>query len=404
MSIFSYQAYNNDGKKVEGALEGDSAKRVREALRLQGLTPISVTMQAAHEEKSTSRWQFRKSITISDLNLMTRELSALIGAGLPVEEALGTLSKQVEKSNLKNIILNVRDQVREGYSLAKSMQSYPNYFPDIFTATIAAGEESGHLTEVLEHLADYTERQELVHNKIKQALIYPGLMTLVAVSVIVFLLIVIVPTLVNVFQSSHAELPMMTKILIASSDALTHYGLYILILLILGMYGFKRVLKNPIYHKKYQSYLMRLPLIGKTLITSNTARFARTLGILLQAGVPMLHALDISTQLITLIPLREKLVIANNHITEGLSLHLALEKTGYFSPLMIHFVANGEATGKLDDMLTRAAVNQERKVMSLIDSVLTLFEPFLILLMGGVVLFIVLAVLIPLFQITQLVA
>lgn len=403
MGIYHYQAFNTDGKKITGTQEGDSAKRVRELLRAQGLTPINVD-ELAEKKLKESSWTFRKSISISDLNLLTRELAALIGGGLPVEEALGVLSKQLEKEKLKNIVLKVRDQVREGYSLAKSMRNFPRYFPDIFTATIASGEESGHLSEVLEHLADFTERQELIQNKIRQALLYPALMTLVSLCVILFLMVVIVPTLVNVFQSSHAQLPVMTRVLIGFSDFISHYGILMLIAVIAFAIGMRFLLRQEHYRKIAHQWMIQVPLLGKTVISNNTARFARTLGILLQSGVPLLEALTISTQLITLLPLREKMSSVNTSVTEGMSLHVALEKTGFFSPSLVHFVANGEVTGRLDEMLTRAANNQERKVMSLIDGLLTLFEPVLILMMGGIVLFIVLAVLIPLFQITQLVS
>lgn len=403
MAVYHYQAYNNDGEKINGTLTADSEKKTRQQLIEKGLIPIRVE-SGLKQEKSLNKTALFSRIKKADVTLALRELAALVGAGLPVEEALATLAKQTEKQALATIILDVQSRVREGFSLARSLEAHSDTFPPIITATIAAGEESGHLAQVLEHLAEYSERQEQMRSKVKQALLYPFLMTTVALAIISFLIIWIVPTLIGVFQEQGTTLPLLTRVLIAVSDFLREFGVLMLFMLLLGGWAFKHSLQYEHMRLRYHHFLLSLPLIRRTLITTNTARFARTLSILLRAGVPMLHAVKISSQLITLLPLKNKIHHVIERLSEGESLHRALEKTGYFAPLMLHFVANGEATGKLDDMLHRAGVHQEHKVILLIESLLTLFEPLLILLMGGIVLFIVLAVLIPMFQVTQMVA
>ena len=290
----------------------------------------------------------------------------------------------------------------EGHTLAAGMGEFPEAFPKLYQTTIASGEKSGKLDHVLLRLAEYTEKQHHIRRKIRQALIYPSMMTMVSISVVVFLLIYVVPKIVDVFTQSNQTLPMVTIVLIGFSMAVKHYGLYFLGVMIVAGYGFARWLKKPVFREKVDRLLLKLPVLGKNIKTINSARFARTFGILNAASVPVLEAMRAASQLITPLPMRYSVEGAIDQVREGASIHLSLDRTNYFSPMFIHLVASGEASGQLEDMLQKAAINQENDVEALIDSTLTLFEPIMILVMGGVVLFIVLAIMLPIFSLDNM--
>jgi general secretion pathway protein F len=326
----------------------------------------------------------------------------LLAAGLPIEESLLAVSEQSEKPHVKGLILAVRGKVMEGHSLASALRDHPEAFPSLFSATVAAGEKTGHLDKVLIRLADYTEQQFTMRQKLKTALIYPTMIVLVAFGSVGFLLAYVVPKMVAVYSHLNQSLPMLTNILISISSGVRSYGLYVLLALVAGLFFFFRAIKkNVIFREKAHHYLLRLPLIGNAVKTADTARFARTLSILTAAGVPVLEAMTISAQLITAIPIRKSVEMAANRVREGAAISLSLKQTGYFTPMCVHMVASGEASGQLEAMLERVAKSQEEEITRLIDVTLALFEPAIILIMGAIVLFIVLAVLMPIFQLNE---
>lgn len=403
MPAFNYVALDQNGKHHKGVLEGDSPRQIRQLLRDRQLIPLEIDSVHGNEQhkkpSKKSLFQFnRRSINVAELSLITRQLATLLAAGLPVEEVINTVAEQTEKPQVKSILMGVRAKVLEGHSIATGMADFPRAFPALYRATVAAGEQSGHLDSVLEKLAEYTEKQYYMQQKVIQALVYPALMTLVSLGIVTFLLIYIVPKIVNVFSQSSQALPFVTTVLLNISYAVRSYGLYGLIVLIAIIFGFKKLLKKPSFRAKFQSLLLHIPIFGKAYCTVNAARFSRTFGILFAATVPVLDAMNIAADLITLLPMREAMNHAIAKVREGSNIHRALQQTGYFAPMTIHLIAGGEATGQLEKMLSKAADHQDHAVTLLIENSLTLFEPLMIMVMGGIVLFIVLAILMPIFQ------
>ena len=397
MPAFNYIALDKSGKEKKGVLEGDSSRQIRQKLREQGLTPIEVSSVIEKGVRKT-RIPRSKRVKVSDLALVTRQMATLLTAGLPVEEILQAVSEQTEKSHVKSILLGVRSKVLEGHSMATGMGDFPRAFPKIYRATVAAGESSGHLDEVLNRLADYIEKQNRMRQKIQQALIYPSLMTVVSICIVIFLLIFVVPKIVGVFTQTQEAIPPLTAALLAISHFIKVYGIYLLASLVIAAFIFRQLLKQEKFRSRFHLFLLKIPIFGNALKVINSARFSRTFGILFAASVPVLEAMKVASDLINILPMQRAVADSINKVREGTSINIALKQTGYFSPMSIHLIASGESSGQLETMLEKAADNQENDVSLLIENTLTLFEPMLIIIMGGIVLFIVLAVLLPIFQ------
>jgi general secretion pathway protein F len=365
--------------------------------------PLSVQEVIQREKRSRKQISLRRGVSATDLALITRQLATLVRAGLPLEECLRAVAQQTEKARLKSMLLAVRSRVMEGHSLAMGLGDFPHVFPELYRSTVEAGEQSGHLERVLERLADYTENRQQMRQKIQLALFYPALLTGVAILVVVGLMTYVVPQVVQVFENIGQDLPVLTRILISISDFLRQNGLTILLLIVAGAVAFVYLMKRDGPRRQFQKLVMKMPLAGRLEKGMNTGRFARTFSILMASGVPVLEALRISAQVMSNLPMRDAVDEATDRVREGASIHAALEKSGYFPPMTVHLIASGEASGKLEEMLERAAINQEREIETLIAAMLGLFEPMLILVMGGVVLIIVLAILLPIFDLNQLV-
>lgn len=409
MSTFTYTAINAKGEETRGIVEADSARAARQQLRDQGLNPIDVNSYVDTQRKkdaSQGRFSFLQRgirLTIKELALSTRQMATLLAAGIPLEEVLQAVAEQAEKPKLKNIFLSVRSKVLEGNSLATGLSEFPYAFPSLYRATVGAGEQTGRLDTVLQRLAEYTEKQQHMRQKIQQALIYPTLMTGVSVCIVIFLMIFVVPKMVAVFSSTKQSLPLATTVLLAISHGLKILGPIILLALIGFIIWFRRHMqRHPSARKRFHLLLFKIPLLGNTIKVINTARFSRTFGILLAAGVPVLEAMKVGSDLVLSMPIQESIETATLKVREGVHINQALKQTGYFPAMSLHLIASGEASGQLEAMLERAANNQDQEVERLIDTVLTLFEPMLILVMGFVVLFIVMAVLLPIFSLNQL--
>lgn len=407
MAAFTYQAHDLNGKPHKGVVEADSARLAREKLRQKNLIPLDVALVLDRTHKKTTvkkgRFSFyRPKISNADLALLTRQLSTLIAAGIALDDALSGVAEQTEKTRVQSIVLGVRARVLEGHALADAMDAFPNAFPRLYRTTISAGEKSGKLDHILEKLADFTERQHAVRQKLTQAMVYPIMMSVVSIAIIAFLLTNVVPKIMGVFTQTHQTLPLSTIVLVGISHGLTRYGVWIVGVLLVMFFAVKRLLKNDSACRRFHQGLLHLPVLGGLIKTVNAARFARTLGILVAAGVPVLEAMTAAVRLIGPIPMQRAVERSITHVREGEPIHHALKKTGFFSPMLVHLVASGEASGRLELMLEKAAYNQERRVEMLLQSALTLFEPIMILVMGGVVLFIVLAVMLPIFALDQL--
>lgn len=403
MATFQFIAINNKGVKQKGMLEAESARDARQLLRDQGLCPLEVQATAQKLKHFYNKSLSKPRISSKELALITRQLATLFAAGLPIEEVLAAVCEQTEHPQTKALISAVRSKVLEGHSLASSLREFPNAFSALYSATVEAGEKSGHLDIVLTRLADYTEQQFAMRQKIQHALIYPSIMMLVAVGIVGFLLEYVVPKMIAVYSNIGQTLPGMTTLLIGISEAIQQFGVYFLLGLGLAIFLLRRTLKkNLSFKNKVHRILLKLPIFGSTIQIANTARFGRTFAILSAAGVPIIEAMKISGALITNLIIRAAIEDAAKHVREGANIHLALKQTTFFPPMSIHLIASGEASGQLEAMLERAANNQEGDVTRLIETSLALFEPAIILIMGAVVLFIVLAVLLPIFQLDQL--
>ncbi|MHB8729137.1 MAG: type II secretion system inner membrane protein GspF [Sulfuricaulis sp.] len=405
MAAFEYQALDSQGHSVKGVLEGDAERQVRAALREKGLTPLRVDVIDQRTETKHGHWSFsfRRGIPGAELALITRQFATLIHAGLTIEECLNALIEQVESARTRSVLAGVRTRVLEGQSLARGLGLFPESFPDIFRNMVDAGEQSGRLDDVLERLADYTEARQNLQQKVMLAFIYPALVTLVATLVVVGLLVYVVPQVTRVFENTGQALPLVTRMLISASDFLRGGGWWWLIVIVAGLFAFRVALREPHLRFRWHQMLLRLPLAGRLLRGTDAARLASTLGILTASGIPLLNAMQSAVPIVTNLPMRAAVEDALRQVRDGGSLSRALGKTKLFPPLVIHLIASGEATGKLDQMLQRAAEAQTRELENWVRALTALLEPVLILVMGGIVLFIVVAILLPIFEMNQLI-
>ncbi|MFA5939915.1 MAG: type II secretion system inner membrane protein GspF [Sinimarinibacterium sp.] len=403
MAAYEYSALDAKGRQTKGLIEGDTPRHARQLLRERGLNPLEMTEVAESRSARTSLFRRGGGLSSTELSLFTRQLATLVRSGLPLDESLTAVSEQSEGKRVRRIALGVRAGVVEGNSLAQSLEQFPAAFPTLFRATVEAGEQSGQLDYILERLADYVERRQVMQQKILLAAFYPAILTFVAVSVVVLLLTYVVPQVVEVFTSIDAKLPALTTGLIALSGFLRDYGIYLLIALVLAALAFERMMRKDAFKRRVHRNVLRLPLVGRLVRGANTGRFTRTLGILFGSGVPILEALRIGTQVVSNLPMRDAIEAAAVRVREGAALSRSLAASKLFPPITVHLIASGESSGKLDEMLDRAAENQEREVETLVAAMMGVFEPVLILVMGGVVLLIVLAILLPIFNLNQLV-
>ena len=403
MGAFEYIALDKAGKQSKGLLEGDTPKHIRQLLRDRDLLPVSVTEVAQKEARRQRSFSFRKGISTSELALITRQLASLSQSGMPLEESLLAVSQQNDNPRTKSILLGTRAKVMEGYTLADGLGEFPQAFPELYRATVAAGEQSGHLDAVLERLADYTESRQELRQHITNAMVYPITLVVMAVGIVSFMLATVVPKIVGVFENTSAELPGLTLGLIAASDFLRDQWLWLIIGIVIVVYALWRLLQHDGPRRRYHRFLLNMPLTGRLTRGINTARFTQTLSILAGSGVPILEALTISAQVIENLPMRDAVTEATVRVREGASISKSLAASKLFPPMMIHLISSGEAGGKLEEMLTRAAAGQEREVDGLIATLLGILQPLLIVAMGGIVLTIVLAILLPIFEINNLI-
>lgn len=404
MAAFEFQALDSSGKKNKGVLEADNARHARQILRERKLTPLSVELASQQEKKLANRgpWLQRR-ISAAELALITRQLATLVEAALPIESALLAVAEQCEKPRLKNMLMAVRSKVVEGYSLAEGLAEFPYVFDHLFRSMVAAGEKSGYLEQVLNRLADYTEQRQYMRSQILQAMLYPLILTGFAILVISILLAAVVPKIVVQFEHMGESLPGSTLFLIAASDFLRQYGVLVLLAILLAAVAWQRALQKPGLRLQWDQLVLRLGLLGKVARGLNTARFARTLSILNASAVPLLEAMRISAEVLSNSYMRLALADATARVREGASLKSALEQSRLFPPMMLHMIASGEKSGQLDAMLARAANAQDTEFETLVKVSLKVFEPVLVAVMAGMVLFIVLAILQPILALNNMV-
>jgi general secretion pathway protein F len=403
MGAYQYVAVDPGGKEHRGVLEGDTPRHVRQLLRDRQLLPVEVAEVEARERKAQRSFSLFRGISGLDLAILTRQLATLVKAGLPLDEALLAVSEHTDKPRLKSIILGVRGKVVEGHSLANGLDEFPYAFPNVYRATIMAGEQAGQLDSVLDRLADYTESRHGLRQKVAQAMVYPVLLTAIALIIVIVMLIVVVPKVVSVFETTGQELPVMTRALIALSNLVQNWWFLIVGGIVAAIVIAARLLRHEHIRKRVHGWLLRMPLIGRVTRGLNTARFTRTLSILTASGVPALEALRISASVIANLPMRAAVEDAAIRVREGGAIGRSLAQSKLFPAISIHLISSGEASGELDKMLERAANHQESEMDGLLATMLSVLEPLLIVVMGLVVLAIVMAILLPIFQINQLV-
>ena len=402
MAAFEYQAVDANGKTQKGLIEADTARQARQQLRGMNLMPLEVGEVSSRESKTGER-RSRDKINVPTLSLITRQLATLISAGQPIESAYHAVSKQTPKPAAKRVLLAVRARVLEGYALSDALREYPRIFDSMYCASVHAGEQSGLLDIVMERLADHMEARQDVQRRTGQALIYPILLTVVAFGLVSALLTFVVPKIVQVFEGFDQELPIVTTWLIALSDFFKNYGLALIISVIVLSIVYSQLLKIPKFRVLRDRFYLSLPYISYLVRLSNTARFTRTMSILVSSGVTALDSMHISTEVINNQPIKAAVVKAAERVREGEHISVALENTGYFSPLVLQLIQIGEASGKLGDMMERSAKAEENEFAAVTALFIGLFEPAMILVMGMVVLFIVIAILIPIFDMNELV-
>ena len=412
MTAFRYAAADDSGKEQSGLIEADSARAVRQVLRGRGLVPLTVEPVVAEGQKAALQLSLGRRLSQTELAVLTRQLASLLGAQLPVADALTVMVEQSEKPQIRELMAAIRTDVLAGSSLSSALARHPRQFPGIYRALIAAGEESGKLGSVLGSLADYVEERAKLQQKITLAFVYPVIVTLVALAVVVGLLTYVVPQVVQVFANTKQALPWLTRALIALSDFVRSYGWIVAVLLVIGFFVVRRLLKVETIRLAWHQRLLRMPVVGVLTRSLNTARFASTLAILAGGGVPMLRALQAAGETVSNLAMRARVLDATQRVREGFSLARALRAGGdedkrpgatrLFPPVLIHLIASGEATGKLPEMLGRAADIHAREAERRAMFFTSLLEPILILAMGVVVMLIVLAVLLPIIEINQL--
>lgn len=403
MGAFEYVALDHAGKESKGLIEGDTPKHVRQILRERSLLPVAVTEVAQKEARRQRSFSIRSGISTAELAVITRQLASLSQSGLPLEEALLAVAQQNDHPRTKSIVLGVRSKVVEGHTLADGLGDFPQAFPELYRSTVAAGEQSGHLDVVLERLADYTEARQELRQRINNAMVYPIALVLMSIGIISFMLASVVPRIVGIFENTAGELPALTRGLITTSNFLRDQWPFILLFIAAVIYGIWRLLQQEEARRKYHRFLLRMPIAGRLTRGVNTARFTRTLSILAGSGVPILEALKIAAAVIENLPMRDAVTEASLRVREGAGISQSLAASKLFPPMMIHLIASGETSGKLEEMLTRTANYQEREVDGLIATLLGILQPLLIVIMGAVVMTIVLAILLPIFEINNLI-
>ena len=405
MPSYQYHALQKNGKPDKGTIESDSLQKARAALRVQGLTIVSIknTEEARSDNVSLVAQLLEPAVGVKDICLVTRQMAVLLQSGLPLEETIAATAKQCRRARLKAVMQKIRTRIVEGQSMAQALNEHPKVFNNLYRALINAGEKSGHLDKVLERLADYTESRQIAQQQLKSAMTYPIMLMIVAVLVIGALMTFVVPKLISIFENTNTELPALTIALIKSSNFMSTYWLHSFGVIILAILMARRWLSDKNRRRTAHKWILRIPLVGEMVRGLETARFASTLSILTQSGVPLVEALRIAQAVFNNIVLQEIAHSVSVEVSEGGSLYRALDSSNEFPPMMVQMIASGESSGKLENMLERSAINQERELQLVLDALMSTFQPLMVLVMAGLVLTIVLAVLLPMFALNDLV-
>jgi general secretion pathway protein F len=404
--VYTYKGVSEAGRAIRGFVDAESDRSARAKLRREGvfLTDLAATKGGEVRHKQTSPRRFSieilRPVGGTDLAIATRQLATLIGAGIPLVEALGALTEQVENTRLKGAIARVRDRVNEGAALADAL-SQTTIFGDLYISMVRAGETGGALEQVLERLADYLDNQVRTRNKVVSIMIYPAIMFVVAIGVVIALVTVVLPQITQLLDSLNQPLPIYTVAIIGLSNLLRAYWWALLLIAAVALVAFRGAVRTERGRRSFDGFKLRVPIVGKVLRQLALARFTRTLSTLLAGGIPIVKALDISKHVANNTVLGAALDAAREAITEGASIATPLRRSGHFPPLVTHMVEVGERSGELEAMLAKVADTYDEQVENSVSRMTALLEPLLILIMVGLVLAIILATLVPLLEITS---
>ncbi|HCD26094.1 MAG TPA: type II secretion system protein GspF [Gammaproteobacteria bacterium] len=403
MAAFEYNALDKRGKQKKGVIEADSARHARQLLRDDGLAPIEVQLSQSRSSGSGLQLSLTRRLSAFDRMLFTRQLSTLVGSSLPLEEALAAAAEQSDKQSVRGLIMAVRSKVLEGYTLANSLREHPASFNSLYCSSVSAGEQSGFLAQVLANLADYLERQFTASRNVEMALFYPIALLVLAFGIVGALMVYVVPDMIQVIEDNGQSLPWYTELLVSITEVLQNY--WWLLLLAIGLIALtaRQLLRVPHIKLRWDRNLFRLPLVAKIARSANAARYANTLAILTKSGVPLVQAMGIASDVVDNTWLKQGLQNATQTVSEGVSLKMGLERVGHLPPMMLHMVGAGEQSGELDNMLGRVAEYQQTEVERVVGTLVKLFEPMMLLIMGGLVMFIVMAILVPMLSMNQIV-
>ncbi|TEA80029.1 type II secretion system inner membrane protein GspF [Allopusillimonas ginsengisoli] len=402
MPTYHYEAADATGRVERGMIDADSERNARQALRSRGFVPLTLRT-ASNSRVDTGTLLKRGRLSDSDLGWLTRQLASLLAAHLPLESALSATLEQAERQHIANTLASVRADIRAGHRLGEALAAHPRDFPPIYCALIDAGEQSGDLPQVMEKLADYIESRGALRNKVMTAFIYPAIVTIVSICLVIFLLSYVVPQVVGAFNQTHQTLPLLTRVMLSTSGFVQNWGAAAALALavLVGLWRWR--LRDPAARLAWHAQVLRLPLIGRYVLGVNTARYAATLSILTGSGVPLLAALDAAGRTLGNDRLRLAVDESTQRVREGSPLARALQSQKVFPPLLIHLIGSGERTGELPAMLERAARTLSSELERRAMTMTALLEPLMILIMGGIVLVIVLAVMMPIIQINQMI-
>ena len=406
MPAFQYVALNPQGKEIKGILEADSARQLRQTLRDQALTPMQVepsNKQFGKDSNQQGFSLFTPKLKALDRVLFTRQLSTLLASSMPIEESLNAIAQQNEKQSNKALIMGIRSRVLEGNSLAQSLLEYPSSFSNLYCSSVAAGEQSGFLDQVLDNLSNYLEREHESYRNVEMALMYPIILLIVAFVIVGALMVYVLPDMIDVIENTGQTLPWATTLLISVTELLKSFW-WVLLCGILALSLFIRgILNRERVRLIWDAYKFSLPIIGKIIRSSTSARVSNTLSILTKSGIPLVDSMKIASEVVANKALQTDLRTATQDVVEGKSLRESLENISHFPPMMMHMIGSGEQSGELDQMLARVAEYQQAEVERLVSTLVKLFEPAMMIIMGGTVLFIVMAVLLPILSMNQIV-
>lgn len=407
MPVYSYKALDQAGKQASGIIDADTPKGAKQKLRKLNLFPTEVVEGEDKIKKPLLsreidlKLSISKRVSLADLAIMTRQLATLVGANVQVVPALTALIEQVDSVGFKKILSEVREKVNEGSSLGNALKDFPKVFTDLYVNMVVAGEQSGTLDVVLYRLADFTESQMNLRNKIRGTMAYPVLMLIIGIVVLGYLVAFVIPKVATIFDGMDQSLPLLTQLVMAVSSWLGDYWWIAIVLIAGSVYLTKRWLATEKGHDAYDKMLLKLPVFGKLIRKLAVSRFARTFSTLLSSGVPVLTSLEIVKNVVNNAVIRKALDETKDSIKEGQSIAGPLKKSGAFPPLVTHMISVGEATGELEDMLLRVADAYENDVNTTIGNMTALLEPIMILFMGGFVAFIVLSIMLPILEMTS---